>query len=488
LTRKRNYIGGEWTEPLSGEYQEVIDPATEEPFAEAPRSSAEDAEAAVAAARRSFYETREWRDRSAEDRAEMLRKIRDLIHRDADEIAEIETRNQGKPLREAKDDVRASADCFRYYADLIEEESRRGAEKIPQEGETTAFVAKEPVGVCALITPWNYPLLMAAQKIAPALAAGNSIVVKPASYTPLSTIRLFELLEEAGLPAGTANLVTGPGGTVGGALSRSRDVDMITFTGSTEVGRGIMEAAAVNIKKVALELGGKSPVIIFDDAELRPAAEWAMQGIFMNQGEICSAGSRILVSESVHDEFLALMVEMTEKMTAGDPMEDPDIGPLVSRSHMEKVLAYIESGLREGARCVCGGRRIDRKGYFVEPTIFDGCRPDMKIVREEIFGPVAAVQTFRDEDEAVAMANDTDYGLGGAVFTKDMDRAARVIREVRAGMMWANCYNVSGADMLWGGYGMSGIGRENGPEGLDEYRELKQVVISRDYSMPGWYV
>ena len=488
MTYRKNYINGTWTEPSSGEYQELIDPSTEEHLETVPRSDARDAEDAVSAARRAFYETREWRDLPASERAETLMKIRDLMLRDAHEIAAVETRNQGKPLREAKDDVSSSADCFRYYAELITKEAREGAGNIPEEGSASAFVAKEPVGVCALITPWNYPLLMASQKIAPALAAGNCIVVKPASYTPLSTIKLFELMEEAGLPAGAANLVIGPGGPVGGALARSRDVDMITFTGSTDVGRDIMAAASVNIKNVALELGGKSPVIIFDDAELESAAEWAMTGIFMNQGEICSAGARILVREKAHDRFLALMADMTAKMKAGDPMDDPDIGPLVSGQHMKKVLSYIESGIAEGAKLVCGGHRIGRRGFCVEPTILDGCSPDMKIVREEIFGPVATVQTFSDEEEAVAMANDTEYGLAGAVFTKDMDRARRVISEVRAGMMWANCYNIAGSDMLWGGFGMSGIGREMGPEGLDEYRELKQIYISRDYSMPGWYV
>ena len=353
-----------------------------------------------------------------------------------------------------------------------------------------SYETREPVGVCAQITPWNYPFLMSVWKLAPALAAGNSIVFKPSPKAPLSTIRLFEIFEEAGLPKGCVNLLQGDA-EVGTEMGENTDVDMITFTGSTRVGQSLMKAAATNVKKIGLELGGKSPNVIFADADLDGAVEWAMIGIFFNQGEVCSAGSRIIIEESIHDEFVARLKKKAEAMTIGNPVNNPDIGPVITEKDMEKVLSYIKSGIEEGATLVTGGERYTEgecaKGYFVRPTIFDNCTSDMKIVREEIFGPVVSIQTFKTEKEAIAMANDTVYGLAGAVFTSDITRAHRVISELRAGITWINCYNPTFNEAPWGGYKMSGIGRELGVHGIEEYQEVKQININLNPGIVGWY-
>jgi betaine-aldehyde dehydrogenase len=332
---------------------------------------------------------------------------------------------------------------------------------------------------------------MAIWKLAPELAAGNSIIFKPSSSTMLSTIMLFEIFEKAGLPKGCVNLVMGPGSSLGEELAASEDVDMITFTGSTEVGQKIMRLAAGNVKKIGLELGGKSPNVIFADADIDGAVEWAMIGIFFNQGEVCSAGSRIIIEESMKDEFVKKLAAKANAMTLGNPLDNPDMGPLVSKSHMERVLQYIEIGKKEGATLICGGERYTEgecaKGYFVRPTIFDDCTSDMTIVKEEIFGPVVTIQTFTTETEAIEMANDTIYGLAGAVFTLDIARAIRVIKEIRAGITWINCYNPTFNEAPWGGYKMSGIGRELGIHGLEEYQEVKQININLTPGVLGWY-
>lgn len=358
-------------------------------------------------------------------------------------------------------------------------------------GEMHSYTVHEPVGVCAEITPWNYPLLMGVWKLAPSLAAGNSVVFKPSTVCVLSSIRLFEIFEKCGIPKGTANLIMGPGESIGNELAGSPDVDMITFTGSTAVGQNIMRQAAANVKKIGLELGGKSPNIVFADADIDGAVEWAMLGIFLNQGEICSAGSRILVEESVHDEFVKRLVKKANAMTIGDPLQNPDMGAMVSESHMNKVLEYIEKGKSEGAVLACGGERYTEgecaKGFFIRPTVFDACTDDMTIVKEEIFGPVVTVQTFKSEQEAIDMANNTIYGLAGAVFTSDSARSLRVIKEIRAGITWINCYNPCFTEAPWGGYKMSGIGRELGTHGLEEYQEVKQININLHPGTVGWY-
>ena len=446
----------------------------------------------MAAAKKSFYETREWRDMDVQVRSDMILKIADAIEAEKDVFAKLDCLDLGKPLREAEADVDDAIHCFRYYAGAMKTPCGGYYEVNEGFGKMHTYTIHEPVGVCGLITPWNYPLLMGVWKLAPALAAGNSVVFKPSSNCVLSSVHLFEIFEKVGLPKGCANLVLGPGSVVGNTLAESEDVDMITFTGSTEVGQSIMRAAAGNIKKIGLELGGKSPNVIFADADLDGAVEWAMIGIFLNQGEVCAAGSRIIIEKSIKDRFLEKLIKKTKAMTIGDPMKNPDIGPLVTEGHMKKVLDYIDKGVAEGAKLVCGGKRYTEgecaNGYYVLPTIFDGCTSDMTIVKEEIFGPVVTIQTFETEQEAIDLANETEYGLAGAVFTTDGARALRVIREIRAGITWINCYNPTYNEAPWGGYKRSGIGRELGIHGLEEYQEVKQININLNPGTVGWYV
>ena len=487
---KKNFINGKWVEGTSGKVIDVINPATGEVFAKVSESSVEDVRSAVHAARESFYHSREWRDMDSQTRADVLLKVAALIERDSAEIAMLDTLDNGKPLREAEGDVDDGIHTFRYYAGLIKAPYGGVYDVNGNFGKMHSYTVHEPVGVCAQITPWNYPFLMSVWKLAPALAAGNSIVFKPSPKAPLSTIKLFELFEEAGLPAGCVNLVQGDA-EVGTEMGENKDVDMVTFTGSTKVGQSLMRAAAGNLKKIGLELGGKSPNIIFADADLDGAVEWAMIGIFFNQGEVCSAGSRIIVEESIKDAFVEKLAARANAMTLGNPVNNPDMGPVITKEHMERVLDYIKSGVEEGATLVCGGERYTEgecaDGYFIRPTIFTDCKPDMKIVKEEIFGPVVAVMTFQTEEEALTIANDTDYGLAGAVFTSDITRAHRVIREIRAGITWINCYNPTFNEAPWGGYKMSGIGRELGIHGLEEYQEVKQININLTPGIVGWY-
>lgn len=488
---KKMYIDGEWVEGTSGKFIESINPATGEVIARIHESSIEDTNRAIAAAKKSFYVTREWRDMDSQTRGDILLKIADKIEEYLPELAKLDAIDNGKPLREAEGDVDDGLHAFRYYASLIKAPYGGVYDVNGNFGTMHSYTVHEPVGVCAQITPWNYPFLMAIWKLAPALAAGNSIVFKPSSDTVLSTIKLFEIFEEVGLPKGTVNLVMGPGGTIGDLLASSKDVDMVTFTGSTAVGQSIMRQAATNVKKIGLELGGKSPNVIFADADFEGAVEWAMIGIFFNQGEVCSAGSRIIIEESIKDKFVERLAERANAITMGNPLDNPDMGPLVSEKHMNRVLSYIEKGKVEGAKCVCGGYRYTEgecaKGYFVRPTIFDNCTPDMTIVKEEIFGPVVTIQTFKTEEEAIALANDTPYGLAGAVFTSDATRAIRVIKEIRAGITWINCYNPTFNEAPWGGYKMSGIGRELGIHGLEEYQEVKQINMNLTPGIVGWY-
>ena len=491
MERKKLYIDGEWVEGSDGKTFTSVNPATGEILAEICEASVEDAKKAIAAAKKSFYVTREWRDMDSQARGDMILKIADAIEAEKEELAKLDAIDMGKPLREAEGDVDDAVHCFRYYASLIKAPHGGCYDVNSNFGPMHSYTVHEPVGVCAEITPWNYPLLMGAWKLAPSLAAGNSVVFKPATVCVLSCIKLFEIFEKCGLPKGVANLVMGPGESIGNELAGSRDVDMVTFTGSTAVGQSIMRQAAGNVKKVGLELGGKSPNVIFADADLDGAVEWAMIGIFFNQGEVCSAGSRIIIEESIKDEFVKRLAKKANAMTIGNPLDNPDMGAIVSESQMNKVLAYIEKGKAEGATLVCGGERYTEgecaKGFFIRPTIFDNCTPDMTIVKEEIFGPVVTVQTFKTEEEAVAIANDTPYGLAGAVFTSDISRAMRVIKEIRAGITWINCYNPTFNEAPWGGYKMSGIGRELGVHGLEEYQEVKQININLTPGVVGWY-
>lgn len=487
-----NYINGEWKPAASGATTDIINPSNGIIIGKAARSSKIDVLEAIKSAHDSFYGSRTWRDMSAQDRAGFLFKIADMMAASKEELSIIETENHGKPLRESRADIEDAIHVFRYYAGLITKPSGGSYEVNDGFGKMHSYTVHEPVGVCALITPWNYPLLIAVWKLAPVLAAGNSIILKPATITPASIVKLFEIFHKAGLPEGCANLILGPGGIIGNELAENKDVDCITFTGSTSSGQSIMRAAASNIKKIGLELGGKSPNIIFPDVDIERAVEWAMLGIFLNQGEICSAGSRIIVHRSIHDKFVNRLVERAQNMTIGNPANDPDIGAIVSEAQMNQILRYIETGKKEGAVCKCGGERHTdgecANGFFIRPTVFDNCTSDMTIVKEEIFGPVVVIQTFDSEEEAISLANDTEYGLAGAVFTNDHMKAIRVIRELRAGITWINCYNPCFAEGPWGGYKMSGIGRDLGIHGLEEYQEVKQINDCLDPGLPGWYM
>lgn len=485
------FIDGSWVEGSTKKTTPTFNPSNGEILAMVTEGTVDDVRTAVAAAKKSFYVTREWRDLDSQSRSDMLCKIADAIEAEKEEFARLDSMDHGKPLREAEADIDDAVHCFRYYAGLLKAPYGGAYDVNDGFGKMHSYTVHEPVGVCALITPWNYPLLMAAWKLAPALAAGNSVVFKPSSNCVLSCVKLSELFETIDMPKGSVNLVLGPGGTIGNELAENKDVDMVTFTGSTAVGQSIMRAAAGNVKKIGLELGGKSPNVIFADADLDSAVEWAMIGIFLNQGEVCSAGSRILIEESIKDAFVKRLVKKANTMTIGNPLENPDMGPLVSEEHMNKVLGYIKKGVEEGATLVCGGERYTEgdcsKGYYVRPTIFDNCTDDMTIVKEEIFGPVVTIQTFKTEQEAIDMANHTEYGLAGAVFTKDGSRALRIIKEIRAGITWINCYNPTFNEAPWGGYKKSGIGRELGIHGLEEYQEIKQININLNPGTVGWY-
>ena len=488
----KNYINGEWVDAVSGETFDVLNPADGKIIARCAKGGRDDAKMAVQAAKNAFYNDKNgWRRLGVQTRCDMLYRLADALEKEKDSFARAETMDNGKPLREAIGDVEDAVSYIRYYAGASRMPGGASYEVNDGFGPMQCFTVKEPIGVCALITPWNYPLLMGVQKIAPALAAGNTIVFKPSSETPVTSVKFFELIDKIGFPKGTANLVMGGGSTVGEELSSSPDVDMVSFTGSTPVGQGIYKNAAANVKKIGLELGGKSPNIICADADIDGVVEGAMVGVFFNQGEVCSAGSRILIEESIKDEFTSKLAARANAMTIGNGLDNPDMGPLISKSHMEKVLDYIETAKKEGCRLVCGGRRYTENGcgngYFITPTVFDNCPPDCRIVREEVFGPVVTIQTFKTEEEAVKMANDTEFGLAGAVFTSDGAKALRVVKEIRAGIMWVNCYNPAFIEAPWGGYRKSGIGRELGADGLDEYAETKQININLSPGELGWY-
>lgn len=482
------YIDGKWVLSESGQTRAIVNPANGEIIAEVAEGDERDAKKAIKAAQTAFYESGWW-DTPASERARLLLKAADKLEERAEEFALTDTIDNGKPLREARFDVHDAIACFRYYAGLA---TTPHGQTYDVADPMQAMVVREPIGVCGQIIPWNYPLLMAAWKLAPAIAAGNAVVFKPSEITPLSAIKLFEIFEEVRIPKGVANLVLGPGPTVGNEIASHPDVDKIAFTGGTSTGRNIMMAAAGNLKKISLELGGKSPNIVFADADFETAVDYALFGIFANQGQVCSAGSRLLLEESIHDRFIDRLIARAQKIKVG-PGTEPgtEMGPLISQSHMEKVLGYIQAGIDEGATLVCGGHRIMtnglEKGYFVEPTIFIDTQPAMKIVQEEIFGPVLVVQKFKDEADAIRLANDTVYGLAGAVFTHDGAKAQRVIRKLRAGITWINAYHPTYNEAPWGGYKQSGIGRELGTFGFEEYTEVKQININLNVEPVRWF-
>jgi betaine-aldehyde dehydrogenase len=483
------FIGGEWMLSADGGTREILNPANNEPVAVVADGGVRDADKAVAFARKAFDEG-PWPKMRAQERASFLLKLADLIDKHADELATTETRNNGKPLREARYDVGDAANCFRYYAGLATKPLGQTFE-VPDPNMQT-MVVREPIGVCGQIIPWNYPLLMSAWKLAPGLAAGNCCILKVAETTPLTALRLFELIAEAGFPPGAAQLLTGPGGETGHALAASPLVDKIAFTGGTVTGRKILAAASGNLKKVTLELGGKSPCVVFGDADFDAAIEYAMFACFAGQGEVCSAGSRLVLDKKIADRFLPRLAEATRGIVVGDGLApDTEMGPLITRQHMERVLGYIEAGRAEGAELLCGGARLTDggmgKGNFVAPTIFAATRGDMRIVREEIFGPVLCVQLFDDEADAIRIANATDYGLAAGVFTGDGAKGLRVLRQLRAGITWVNSYHPTFNEAPWGGYKQSGWGRELGTWGLDEYLETKQININLAPGKLGWF-
>jgi betaine-aldehyde dehydrogenase len=483
-----NYIDGRFVLSRSGETREYFNPADNSSLGFATDSDAGDVDQAVAAARKAFDEG-PWSATPAGERAARLFKLADLIDAKAEELARLDTFNNGKPFREARFDAIDAAGCFRFYAGLATKPQGQTYEV--GDPNIVAETVREPIGVCGQIIPWNYPLLMAAWKLAPGLAAGNCCILKPSELTPRSAARLFELIDEAGFPPGVAQLVLGAGDPVGAALAAHHGVDKIAFTGGTVTGRKIMTAAAGNLKKISLELGGKSPNVVFADADFDTALEYAMFGIFAGQGEVCSAGSRLILERSLADRFLPKLAAACDKIVVGDGLEDDtEMGPLITPAHQQKVLDYIAAGKAEGAKLLCGGSGYtdDRsKGNFVRPTVFTETKPSMKIVREEIFGPVLVVQLFDTEEEAIALANDTIYGLAGAVFTSDGAKARRVIRKMRAGITWINTYHPTFNEAPWGGYKQSGIGRELGTYGYEAYTEVKQINTNLAPAPLGWF-
>ncbi|MHB1682640.1 MAG: aldehyde dehydrogenase family protein [Bacilli bacterium] len=482
------YIAGEWVKASDNGRRAVHNPATGDVIAMVAEATLADGERAIRAARAAFDDG-QWRSSSAQERALLLLRLADRIEEHAAELAAVDTMNNGKPLRESEFDVIDAANCFRYYAGLATKPHGQTFD-VPAPSQT--FVVREPVGVCGQIIPWNYPLLMAVWKMAPALAAGNVCILKPSEVTPLSALILASLMEEVGFPSGVVNVLTGAGPVVGHLLAESHLVDKIAFTGGTVTGRSIMQAATGNLKKISLELGGKSPNIVFADADFETAVDYALYAIYVNAGQVCSAGSRLLIERSLHDRFMERLVERATKIQVGDGFDpNTEMGPLITPAHMEKVERYIAIGLAEGARLLCGGKRpegmLEQRGNYLLPTIFTDTTPDMRIVQEEIFGPVLVVQTFVDENEAIRLANDTIYGLAAAVFTSDVARAHRVVKQVRAGITWINTYHPTYNEAPWGGYKQSGIGRELGTFGFDEYTEVKQINVNLAVEQTGWY-
>lgn len=467
-------INNEWVESVSKKKFATINPATGEVICEVAEADAADVDKAVQAARKAF--NGEWRKISATERGNLLYRLADLIEENIDELARLETLDNGKPINDSVGDIESVIACYRYYAGWADKVQGK---TIPINGPYFCYTRHEPVGVVGQIIPWNFPLLMQAWKLAPALATGNTVVMKTAEQTPLSALRVGELIVEAGFPAGVVNILSGYGPTAGAAIAHHRDIDKVAFTGSTEVGHLIMEAAAKsNLKRVTLELGGKSPNIVFADANIDAAIQAAHEAIFFNQGQCCSAGSRLFVEAKIYDQFVNRSVEAARQRTVGDPF-DPNTqqGPQVDQEQFNRVMSYIESGKREGAQMLYGGNRVGDRGYFITPTVFADVRDEMKIAQEEIFGPVMSIIKFQDVEEVIQRANNTMYGLAAAVWTQDITKAHAIANNVRAGTVWVNCYDVFDAAAPFGGFKQSGMGRELGEYGLQQYTEIKTVTI-----------
>ncbi len=485
------FIDGQWAAPVKRGTFETVDPSNETVIARVAAATSEDIDRAVKAARKAFDEG-PWPRMSGAERATILRRIGKGIRDRLQELAEIEVRDNGKPLPEALWDLGDAAGCFEFYAGLAERLDRDAERPVALSDDCFSSVArKEPVGVAGAIIPWNFPLLMAAWKVAPALAAGCTMVLKPSELTPLTALELAHVAAAADLPPGVLNIVTGLGNEAGAPLSEHPAIDKLAFTGSVATGRRIMQAAARDIKNVSLELGGKSPFIVFADSDIDAAVEWIMFGIFWNQGEVCSATSRVLVQREIYARLVERLAEETRKITIGNGLEDGVLlGPLVSKGQYEKVLAAVERGKQEGARLVTGGSRpahLDT-GYFMEPVVFADVPELSSIWQEEIFGPVVCIRAFADEAEAVRSANDSRFGLAAAVMSRDDERCERVARALRAGIVWINCSQPTFTEAPWGGYKQSGIGRELGEWGLNNYLETKQITRYSSDKPWGWYI
>ncbi len=481
----RMYVDGEWIESSSGKTFPVYDPSTEEIIAEVPDSNAKDVDRAVAAAKDAF-ENGPWGSSTAQERGRVLFKLADAVRQNAAVLAELEARNSGKPIVEAEYDLGDVATCFEYYGGLA---TKVSGHVNPVPDNALSLSLKEPVGVAGQIIPWNYPLLMAAWKLAPALAAGCTCVLKPAEQTPLTVLQLTKHFEACGLPNGVVNVITGFGESAGAPLVQHPDVNKIAFTGSAVVGKQIVKMAADTVKRVTLELGGKSPNIFFADADFEAAIDGALFGVFINQGEVCSAGSRILVQRPIYNKFVEAMAAKAKTIKLGPPLHrDTKMGPLVSKEQYDRVRSYLEIGKQE-AKLASGGDRPANiaRGYYVSPTIFYDVDNSARIAREEIFGPVATVIPFNDEADAVKIANDSPYGLAAAVWTRDIFKAFRAVKKIRAGIVWVNHMQPTYVEAPWGGYKQSGFGRELGPWGIEEYLETKQVHINLNEQPIGWY-
>jgi aldehyde dehydrogenase (NAD+) len=490
LGRYRMFIGGEWTDAASGEYFESDDPFAGEPWALIPRGTSVDVDRAVRAAHRAF-KSKEWSGLTASRRGALLRRLAELIADHAARLAEIEVRDNGKLYTEMSGQTAYMAQWFHYYGGLADK--IEGAVIPTDKADTFNYTRYEPLGVVAAIVPWNSPLLLTAWKIAPALAAGNTVVIKPSEFTSASILEFMKLVEEAGFPPGVVNVVTGFGADVGLPLVEHPLVAKVAFTGSDATGQRVYEAAARGMKRVSMELGGKSPNIVFDDAEIDNAVKGVISGIFAATGQTCIAGSRLLVQQRIHDQFLDKLVGLARTARMGNPMDrDTQVGPVTNKPQFEKVLKYLEIGKAEGATPVLGGAPASRpecgNGWFVEPTIFDGVRNDMRIAQEEIFGPVLSVITFQDEDEAIAIGNDVVYGLAAGVWTQNMRRALTMAERLEAGTVWINTYRAVSYLSPFGGYKRSGIGRESGQEMIKEYLQVKSVWISTATDVPNPFV